>query len=67
MKKRIGAEKIETVTIFYSDLDNFTEIYNDSTPFEVCGDDIITDDDDNDDNNDTVLDGGDAELLLQDV
>ena len=64
MKKRIGAEKIETVTIFYSDLDNFTEIYNDSTPFEVCGDDVFTDDDDNDD---TVLDGGDAELLLQDV
>ena len=64
MKKRIGAEKIETVTIFYSDLDNFTEIYNDSTPFEVCVDDIVSDDDDNDD---TVLDGGDAELLLQDV
>ena len=35
-KKRICAEKIETVTLFYSDLDNFTEVYNDSSPFEVC-------------------------------
>ena len=61
MKKRVCAEKIETVTIFYSDLDNFTEIYNDSSPFEVIDDDIIKDDDDN------VLDGDDAELLLQDV
>ena len=61
MKKRVCAEKIETVTIFYSDLDNFTEIYNDSSPFEVVDDDIIKDDDDN------VLDGDDAELLLQDV
>jgi len=34
-KKRICAEKIETVTIFYSDLDNFTEVYNDSSPFEM--------------------------------
>jgi len=34
-KKRICAEKIETVTLFYSDLDNFTEVYNDSSPFEM--------------------------------
>ena len=24
------------MTIFYSDLHNFTEVYNDSSPFEVC-------------------------------
>ena len=36
-KKRIIAEKIETVTVFYSDLVNFSELYTDSTPFEVGG------------------------------
>ena len=36
LKKRVNAEKIETVTIYYSDLVNFTELYTDSTPFEVC-------------------------------
>ena len=35
LKKRVSAEKIENVTIYYSDLVNFTEIYTDSTPFEV--------------------------------
>ena len=34
-KKRIIAEKIETVTVFYSDLVNFSELYTDSSPFEV--------------------------------
>jgi hypothetical protein len=35
LKKRVNAEKIETVTIYYSDLVDFTELYSDSTPFEV--------------------------------
>ena len=35
LKKRVNAEKIENVTVYYSDLVNFTEIYSDSTPFEV--------------------------------
>ena len=35
-KKRVIAEKIETVTIFSSDLVNFSELYTDSSPFEVC-------------------------------
>ena len=35
LKKRVNAEKIETVTIYYSDLVDFTELYTDSTPFEV--------------------------------
>ena len=35
LKKRVNAEKIETVTIYYSDLVNFTELYTDSTPFEM--------------------------------
>ena len=34
-KKRVIAEKIETVTIFSSDLVNFSELYTDSSPFEV--------------------------------
>ena len=34
-KKRVIAEKIETVTIFYSDLVNFSELYSDSSPMEV--------------------------------
>jgi len=35
LKKRVNAEKIETVTIYYSDLVDFTELYSDSTPFEM--------------------------------
>ena len=34
-KKRVIAEKIETVTVFYSDLVNFNELYTDSSPIEV--------------------------------
>ena len=34
-KKRVIAEKIETVTIFYSDLVNFSDLYSDSSPMEV--------------------------------
>ena len=34
-KKRVIAEKIETVTVFYSDLVNFNELYTDSSPLEV--------------------------------
>ena len=34
-KKRVTAEKIETVTIFSSDLVNFSELYTDISPFEV--------------------------------
>ena len=58
----MNAEKIETVTIYYSDLVDFTELYSDSTPFEVgffvWRKSFIA-----------LLfsDGDDAELLLQDV
>ena len=51
------------MTIFYSDLDNFTEVYNDSSPFEVCDEMIQVDNDDTI----NVSDGDDAEQLLQDV
>ena len=35
MKKRVNAEKFEAVTIYYSDLVEFTDLYSESTPVEV--------------------------------
>ena len=37
LKKRVSAEKIESVTIYYSDLVNFNDLYTDSSPVEVEG------------------------------
>ena len=35
LKKRVSAEKIGPVTIYHSDIVNFTDLFSDSTPFEV--------------------------------
>ena len=35
MKKRSNAEQLESVTIFYSDIQDFTAIVHDSSPMEV--------------------------------
>jgi len=35
LKKRVNAEKFEAVTIYYSDLVEFTDLYSESTPVEM--------------------------------